>query len=128
MTDSGTNSTAASEADALDAIIDLCPRIQQDLRDFRQGVTPVHMREAEFLAFLGHLSQVADAISALPEDITGLASDIPWRELQRLHAVVIRADFRPRLDVLEATLKDTLPELLAAARELADHLNEYPDL
>lgn len=128
MTDSGANSTDASEADALAAIIDLCPRIQQDLLDFSHGVTPVHMRQAEFLAFRSHLSQVADAINALPEDITGLASDIPWRELRRLHAVVTRTDFRPRLDVLEATLKDTLPELLAAARDLADHLNEYPDL
>lgn len=116
-----------TEADALQAIIASCPRIQKDLHQIRWGVSSVHRREADFSALRKHLSELTKAIEVLG-DITGLADDIPWRELQRLGTLCSRADFRADLRTLEATLKDTLPELQSAARELADHLDEYPEL
>lgn len=122
--------TAAQEAwDALQTLPDTCARAGRDLVAFRRAALPSGSGgDAEFAALHVQLAALARAVGALPRRVTGLAPDVPWRELERLPALLARPDIRRDRVILDITLTRWLRELERISGAMKARAAYDPDL
>lgn len=120
--------TAAQEAyAALTTLAGTCTHAGKELARLRHAERTGE-ENAEFALLHARLGELAHAIGALPPSLTRRVPGIPWRELERLPALLARPDIRCDYKILDITLAKLLLQLGNTAMSLRLIIADDPSI
>jgi uncharacterized protein with HEPN domain len=96
-------------ADLLRDILDLIEKI-----DTWTAALDAIADERTLYAVLHALQYIGEAVSRLPDDAISLAPDVPWRKIRAMRNLIAHDYAGIDTAIIEATVRDRLPELKAA--------------
>jgi uncharacterized protein with HEPN domain len=74
------------------------------------------------LAAEAAVTRIGEAASRLPDEITALATDVPWAQIRGMRNVMTHAYFDIETDVLWTTIARDIPALVAQVTVLIERL------
>ncbi len=71
-------------------------------------------------AVLADFAIIGEAATHLPEEVTNLYPDVPWRAMRAMRNFVIHAYFSVEPAIVSETIRNDLPDLAARLRTILD--------
>jgi uncharacterized protein with HEPN domain len=99
-----------------DDILESCAKLQRFVQGMTYEVFVADERTRD--AVIRNLEVIGEAAKHLPEDVTGLAPQIPWRMVRAMRDVLAHAYFGVDLRFVWNTATTQITELEAAVRAL----------
>lgn len=70
------------------------------------------------------LQYIGEAVNRLPDDVTTLAPEVPWRKIRAMRNLIAHDYAGIDTAIVEATVRERLPELKAAVASMLTRLPE----
>src|SRR5688572_24361795 len=78
--------------------------------------------EKTLYAVLHALQHIGEAVSRLPQDVTSLAPEVPWRSIRAMRNLIVHDYAGIDAQIVWKTVHERLPELKAAATAMLARL------